>query len=467
MKTLNKIALNKRIFASLLIIVSILANSTFMLLLPTKEVKAQDSSPANLIKGNSCIDNFIDCPADQYNLMEALGSNSLKITGGEINADKIISYLRQEWGADANRLCIPNTYKDIAQIYTNFVLVGVTGSPHEPRFCSPGNESQTAPESGFFSGYKVSGCCPAGGRYQLVTPTRVTLEAGGGAAYQNFAICCPIPQGARPGGTNYPYQNNQAPLTTVGQCMDINNVPVSDQSYVGDRAIIDGIPGGLTKSSSIINVAPTGGSSKVCGQSSVCSVVTSRDGPPTGVSNAIRLKNSSGGNTNQYVVPAQDLAINGNNISCSRCFNSGEAISVEANQLLVCDSTNLVKKQRLINNNVNDTLAFLATDSTNQPILAACRGQNGIYIAIGCVDPTPIGIITGLIRIALGVTGGIALVLLIAAGIAYQSGEEARIEEARNRLFSVLSGLAVLIFSVLILRIIGVNVLDVVPEGLF
>jgi uncharacterized membrane protein len=108
----------------------------------------------------------------------------------------------------------------------------------------------------------------------------------------------------------------------------------------------------------------------------------------------------------------------------------------------------------------------LRTDDTNRPVLERCLEQGGIYIAIGCVDPTPIGIIAGLIRLSFGIMGGVALIQLILAGIAYQQGNEEKIKEARNKVLATLTGIAVLVFSVLILRIIGVNILDVIPDGL-
>jgi hypothetical protein len=89
-----------------------------------------------------------------------------------------------------------------------------------------------------------------------------------------------------------------------------------------------------------------------------------------------------------------------------------------------------------------------------------CIDGGGLWVAIGCVDPTPLGVITGLIRIAFGVMGGVALIQLIKAGIMYQKGDEAGIQKARGQVI-----IALLVFSVLALRIIGVNILDVLPEG--
>ena len=143
----------------------------------------------------------------------------------------------------------------------------------------------------------------------------------------------------------------------------------------------------------------------------------------------------------------------------------GEGSEEYERKLQVCKGDGAVEYVDLINNSISDTIAAYRSDGENREALITCRERGGIYTAIGCVDPTPIGILTGLIRVAFGVTGGVALIQLIMAGIAYQSGQEEKIQEAKKRVFATIGGLAVLVFSVLILRIIGVNVLDVLPIG--
>lgn len=106
-------------------------------------------------------------------------------------------------------------------------------------------------------------------------------------------------------------------------------------------------------------------------------------------------------------------------------------------------------------------------DAANLSAQENCLNNGGIWIAIGCVDPSPIGILTRLVQIGLGIMGGVAVFQFIMAGVAYQRGDEGKIEEAKEKIKATLTGIAVLVFSVLILRIIGVNVLDVVPSGLF
>lgn len=161
-------------------------------------------------------------------------------------------------------------------------------------------------------------------------------------------------------------------------------------------------------------------------------------------------------------------------LSCRKCFVEGEVMGYTtvgegsgelANGYVAFCRGGTADKKPLINGSITDTVEYYLTDPANQPYLAACRASGGIYTAIGCVDPTPIGLITGLIRIALGVIGGVALLQLIYVGIQYQLGDEAKIKEARSRLIATITGVAVLVFSILILRIIGVNVLDILPAG--
>lgn len=96
-----------------------------------------------------------------------------------------------------------------------------------------------------------------------------------------------------------------------------------------------------------------------------------------------------------------------------------------------------------------------------------CVGKGGIWIAIGCVDPTPVGIMTRLVQTGIGVMGGVALLQIMYAGLMYQTGNKEKIAKARSQIDATLIGLAVLVFSILILEVIGVNILDVTSAGFF
>jgi len=160
--------------------------------------------------------------------------------------------------------------------------------------------------------------------------------------------------------------------------------------------------------------------------------------------------------------------------NCLRCMKNGEVVGIDStdNKLLVCQDGRY-REENLINNSLSDTLAYLRARESlagdNSDLFQRCRSQGGIFIFLGCIDTTPIGVITGLIRIALGIFGGLALLQMIQIGVIYQLGEsqgnKQRLENARKRLISIFTGILILVFSTLIFRIIGVNILDILPSG--
>lgn len=96
-----------------------------------------------------------------------------------------------------------------------------------------------------------------------------------------------------------------------------------------------------------------------------------------------------------------------------------------------------------------------------------CLLGGGTWTGIGCIATTPEGIFASIIRIVLGVMGGVVLLRMIYLGYLYQSKDEKKIAEAKAGVISTLAGILVVLFSILILRIIGVNILNVVPAGFF
>lgn len=159
--------------------------------------------------------------------------------------------------------------------------------------------------------------------------------------------------------------------------------------------------------------------------------------------------------------------------SCRRCYVDGEAMLIEdagpmngnKRQVVFCQAAApYYRKEELIGTG-DITQGYLLEEGDNRELYRQCFETGGIYTAIGCIDPTPTGIITGLIRIALGVMGGVALLQMIYVGLLYQMGNTEKIKGARDQLIATLTGIALLVFSVLILRILGVNILDILPEG--
>ena len=85
-----------------------------------------------------------------------------------------------------------------------------------------------------------------------------------------------------------------------------------------------------------------------------------------------------------------------------------------------------------------------------------------IYTAIGCIPVTGTSeFVAWILRWAIGIGGGIALLLIIVASfqIITSSGNPEKVQAGKELLTSAIAGLIMLIFSVFILKIIGVDIL--------
>lgn len=85
-----------------------------------------------------------------------------------------------------------------------------------------------------------------------------------------------------------------------------------------------------------------------------------------------------------------------------------------------------------------------------------------IYTAIGCIPVTNMpDFITWILGWAIGIGGGISLMLIIVASfqIISSSGNPEKVQAGKELLTSAIAGLIMLIFSVFILKVIGVDIL--------
>jgi hypothetical protein len=91
-------------------------------------------------------------------------------------------------------------------------------------------------------------------------------------------------------------------------------------------------------------------------------------------------------------------------------------------------------------------------------------GEGYIDTAIGCIPFSNTNEFMGFVlKWAIGVGGGIAFILILVAGfqIITSSGNPERLKAGQELLTSALAGLILIIFSVFILRIIGVDILGI------
>lgn len=88
-----------------------------------------------------------------------------------------------------------------------------------------------------------------------------------------------------------------------------------------------------------------------------------------------------------------------------------------------------------------------------------------VNTAFGCISGDPVSFFTTVFRVAVGVGGGIAFFLVILGifELIISGAEPEKLNDAKERIVSALSGLLVIIFAIVFLRIIGVDILGL-PE---
>ena len=94
-------------------------------------------------------------------------------------------------------------------------------------------------------------------------------------------------------------------------------------------------------------------------------------------------------------------------------------------------------------------------------------GSEGIWTAVGCIKSDPTKLIQALIRLGLGVAGGVALLSLLAGGFMFSvsEGDPKRVGQAKELIVASLSGLLFIIFSVTLLQFVGWSILKIPGFG--
>lgn len=98
-----------------------------------------------------------------------------------------------------------------------------------------------------------------------------------------------------------------------------------------------------------------------------------------------------------------------------------------------------------------------------------CPGGKDISTAIGCIPIQNTNeFVAWILRWAIGIAGGVAFLLMLFAGfqIMTASGNPERLQKGRELLTAAISGLILIIFSVFLLRLIGVEILNLPGFGL-
>lgn len=432
--------------------------------------------------GNSCIPNNADCPTGYTNLGDAIGSG-IQLRG--LTRSNLLNSINTTPGFEGKPLadmCVSEGVGSIIEVLVgnrerntqgdrylkeyNFRLDAGGDIYSIPKGCPSGWNAQRAPKGFPVAGWNPPyGCCPSGYRFVANTTQSSPLAVQGG-------ICCKNGRGneaatywrseGSPLGCAYDATGNAAEDTAPWSGLapqpfngSLENLNAAIASGNGPESIISvtsgdvlfptlGVPLGPGGGTFGMRVGQRSGAPFVCPANSQCAT-TSND---------------------SLAIVNPESFLTDPNATCTRCFTQGDTIGIDttAETVRFCTGPGQFRDEELIGT-PDITEGFLITDEANKEFYRQCFESGGIYTALGCIDPTPTGIITGLIRIALGVMGGVALLQLIYVGVLYQQGQKDKIQSARNQLIATITGIAVLVFSVLILRIIGVNILDIIPSG--
>jgi len=85
------------------------------------------------------------------------------------------------------------------------------------------------------------------------------------------------------------------------------------------------------------------------------------------------------------------------------------------------------------------------------------------YSSLGCIQTTQNGVIVRIFQIGLGVVGALAIARFIQAALLRQTADPSKIQESYDIITSLIIGIVVLLGSTVILRFIGVDILQMLP----
>lgn len=98
----------------------------------------------------------------------------------------------------------------------------------------------------------------------------------------------------------------------------------------------------------------------------------------------------------------------------------------------------------------------------------SCMGSGkAVWTAVGCISTDPQGFIGSVLKVGIGIGGGIAFLLILFGGfqILTSAGNPEQMNAGRELVTSAIAGLLLIIFSIFLLRLIGYNILGIPGFG--
>lgn len=105
---------------------------------------------------------------------------------------------------------------------------------------------------------------------------------------------------------------------------------------------------------------------------------------------------------------------------------------------------------------------YIRNPGENKACLA-CVSKRGVWTGVGCIGTDMSGFVSSIMGIGVGVAGGIALLCILYSAILFQTsrGNPETLKKAREYMTNCIVGLLLILFSVFILKIIGVDILGI------
>lgn len=141
------------------------------------------------------------------------------------------------------------------------------------------------------------------------------------------------------------------------------------------------------------------------------------------------------------------------------------------NDIVVCNLTFDIEEEEEIE---SGTEAYdICTTNINPEAEVAlnncttCFSNGGIWTAVGCIDQEPRFLVAKLIRLGIGIAGGIALLTILASAfsLTISQGQAQKTADAKERLTAAIIGIIFIILSVTILEFIGADILQIPGFG--
>ena len=94
---------------------------------------------------------------------------------------------------------------------------------------------------------------------------------------------------------------------------------------------------------------------------------------------------------------------------------------------------------------------------------SSCTNSSDVFTALGCIPTDPAELVKWILGWSIAMGGGIAFLLSLWGGVTIilAGGNPEKMNEGKEIITSAVSGLLFILFSVFLLRLIGVNILEI------